>query len=299
MFLQGSVEGFSLSIEISWMASRAGNQQKSQNVATAWMFWAPRSLQHSKSLLRTSFTLPELGMQLWDPTHLQLLPQRTHPSRTPKQLEFILIPCAVKIFSKEHYRSLNSLRKMCCGLHRDPPLFWELITEVIHCSVFMGYCCPSPLRLPELANAIFICLCSCCTADTDNTSVVFSASTNRELAHLNNLWTGSNLAARLDFSQHSTGQIKTNFCHGFLSPQLSLTPVYQYITRIIAQSITCHLPCSIFQVLLNFQVQSNAEVLAVTHTRFLPGLARTRLGEPAHLSSARSDKGSPQWESQE
>lgn len=242
MFLQGSVEGFSVSIEISWMASRAGNQQKSQNVATAWMFWAPRSLQHSKSLLRTSFTLPELGMQLWDPTHLQLWPQRTHPSRTPKQLEFILIPCAVKIFSKEHYRSLNSLRKMCCGLHRDPPLFWELITEVIHCSVFMGYCCPSPLRLPELANAIFICLCSCCTADTDNTSVVFSASTNRELAHLNNLWTGSNLAARLDFSQHRADKDQ------FL-PWISIPPALSHTCISIHHSDYCskhHMPLALF-----------------------------------------------------
>lgn len=197
----------------------------------------------------------------------------------------------MKRFSKGRYRPLQFPQKNVSVLQKDPPLFRKLITlrwSILGCfygifAVRQG--CPTPLRLSELANAIFICLCSCCTADTDNTSIVSSASTNRELARLNNPWIGSNLAARLDFSLHSTGADKDQFLPRISIPsQFSLTPVYQYIIWIIAQSSTCQLLFFIFPgVLLYFQVQTKAGVLAVTHTHKVPA----RLGkEQAEVTSS-------------
>lgn len=201
MFLQGSVEGFSLSKEISWEWQANLGISRNHRMYLS----APKSqsfqLGTSKSLLRTNLALPELGMQLGDPTHLQ-----PSPSVTQNHLELIFLPPAMKKFSKRCYRPPQFPQKNVLWLPEGSSFILEVNhSEVIHPAVFLWVIavrqgCPTPLRLSELANAIFICLCSCCTADTDNTSIVFSASTNRELAHFNTPWIGSNLAARLDFS---------------------------------------------------------------------------------------------------
>lgn len=200
MFLQGRVEGFSFSIKISW--EWPANLGISRNHR---IYLQPGCFQHpnpSQSQLGTSSTAracsePVLLFQNWEcsceipPTfnysHSELKPI---DNSEPSELSFL--PHAMKRFSKGWYRSPQFPQKNVLW----HPQGSSFILKVNHSKaiqfqwflwvIAVGQCCPTPLRLSELANAIFICLCSCCTADTDNTSVVFSASTHRELAHLNN-----------------------------------------------------------------------------------------------------------------
>lgn len=205
MFLQGNVEGFCLSTEISW------GWQAELGISSSHRMWGQPGCSELPNPSWAPPVQQELAQNHFYSSRAGNAAVRSHPPptmATENSAHLELRAAGVhfnSLCSENVFRGtllIPSAPSGKCAVLTQGSSFILGVdhSEVIHCSVFMGYCCPSPLRLPELANAIFICLCSCCTADTDNTSVVFSASTNRELAHLNNPWTGSNLAARLDFS---------------------------------------------------------------------------------------------------
>lgn len=124
---------FSFNRNTLGMASKPGNQQKSQNVSTAWMFSAPRS---QSSQLGTSSTVraclePFLLFQNWEcsceipPTfnysHGELKPIN---NSKPPRVNFSS-PCNEKVFKRANIDPLNSLRKMYFGILTRILLYFE------------------------------------------------------------------------------------------------------------------------------------------------------------------------------